>query len=261
MSTPASVVIPQCNYWMRVVISLELCVKEALISILHNEHNDPDYQGLPPDESALYQRMVQFKLNYQKQLKNVIKPNQWDILCPATKKSNAKDWDITLIVVVIRYVTNLPPPVGSWQQKVPSLMDHSKAAFCLLARELRNSINHGTVRNISKQLQFNDFWMRIEFILNGLYYNNMKLFKELETGNLKLYTSQIVKSLHDELVLLQESLEELETNKVDRNTARINNLRTIVDENTKEIDNVQTRTGNMCTLIDDNKNKIEDYRK
>ena len=68
MSTPAAVLIPQCDYWMRVVISLELCVKEALISILHNHDNDITYQGLPTDEGALYQHMVQFKANNEKKL-------------------------------------------------------------------------------------------------------------------------------------------------------------------------------------------------
>ena len=128
-------------------------------------------------------------------------------------------------------------------------------------------MNHGTIRNISTLAQFNNFWNDIENILKGLHYNNMQLFKDIETGSLKLYTSQIVKALHVDMVEIQQSLEEVELSK-DANTSRLNNLCNIVDDSTEgiidnkmEIDCMQKIIDSVCTIIDNNKDITEDYRK
>ncbi|XP_057298381.1 uncharacterized protein LOC130629256 isoform X1 [Hydractinia symbiolongicarpus] len=231
--------IPQCDFWMRVGLMLQLCVKSALVWILHNYHNDPTYTGLPDNEVALFNRMASFKNNYQSQLKSIVKPDQWLVLCPPTGKSNAKDWDITLIIIVICYETKLSPPQGGWKQKVPRPGDQSKAAFCLRARELRNNFNHGSINNILTHAQFISYVKTIDSILNGLCYNNMSLFHDLETGTLKMYTGQIVKTLETKLSCLEQFVSDMEIQKVDDNTKRIAAAETNVLDHSKQLSLLQ----------------------
>ena len=46
---------------MRVSVSLQVCVKPALLDILHNHMNDPTFQGLPENEIALFNLLNQYK--------------------------------------------------------------------------------------------------------------------------------------------------------------------------------------------------------
>ena len=61
MSTPLHIV--KSENWIRVNLAIEYCVKNVLISVLHNLDNDATYQGLPQDATLLYQRMLQCKQN------------------------------------------------------------------------------------------------------------------------------------------------------------------------------------------------------
>ena len=100
------------EHWVKVNLGVEIHVKDALLGVLHNDQNDPSYAGMPKDEQQLYQRMLLFKQRCKSNLKN-LKENQWNILCPATGRSNSKDWNITLIVVVIIHEVPIPPPQGN----------------------------------------------------------------------------------------------------------------------------------------------------
>ena len=64
MSTPLYIV--QSEYWIRVNLALEYCIKEALIDVLHNAHNDPSYRGLPTNPAQLYQVLFQCKQDKRK---------------------------------------------------------------------------------------------------------------------------------------------------------------------------------------------------
>ena len=209
MSTPTAVVVRECNYWIRVNLAAENHLRDALLNILHNRDNDPSYVGLPEDEVLFYHRMVKFKLREQNNLKNVIKLDQWNILCPPTGKTQSKKLDITLIVIVIRYETKLTPPCGGWILKLPHRIDVSKAAFCLLARELRNKIKHGTVEDISTLIQFDEFWAKFEFILIGLCYSDMTSFYKLKTNSLDPHVQQITDLFVNKVNVLEKDMKEL----------------------------------------------------
>ena len=43
-------VVGTADNWLRINLIGELCLKEALIGVLHNRMNDPSYQGLPENE-------------------------------------------------------------------------------------------------------------------------------------------------------------------------------------------------------------------
>ena len=99
MSSSAQAVIATSDYWIRVNLALEFCVREALIDILHNHGKDPSYQGLPTDAVQLYQYMMirQGDKEKYKFYHKILKPDQWALLCPTNGQSDSKEWDITLL--------------------------------------------------------------------------------------------------------------------------------------------------------------------
>ena len=196
MSDSAKEVVEKCELWIRVNLALEVCVKEALIDILHNIHNDPSYKGLPTDPIDLHQYLLRCK---SKQAYKKLKPDQWALLCPISGRSNPIsgrsnpiEWDITLIVFVIRNETTLKPSHGWSKDKSPPLTDTTKGGCIDHAKHLRNDLNHGSADAISTQPQFDRYWDRIKRILNGLYYQNMDKFHELKTASLDKYNGEIL---------------------------------------------------------------------
>ena len=189
MSDSAKDVVEKCEFWIRVNLALEVCVKEALIDILHNIHNDPSYKGLPTDPIDLYQYLLRCK---SKQAYKKLKPDQWALLCPTSGRSNPIEWDITLIIFVIRNETTLKPSHGWSKDKSPPLTDITKGGCIDHAKHLRNDLNHGSADAISTQPQFDRYWDRIKRILNGLYYQNMDKFHELKTASLDKYNGEIL---------------------------------------------------------------------
>ena len=179
MSTP--LVIIKAEYWIRVNLAIEYCMKDVLISILHNLDNDPSYHGLPTDPKQFYQEMLKCKQNTKHSLHKVLKADQWDILCPPNQQeTNFKDLDITILVALIRSVIGLKPK-GGWKIQCLQPNDTSKGAFVFLALKLRNEIKHGTMDDIQDLNTFRYYWQRIRDILIRLHYKNMASFDLFET--------------------------------------------------------------------------------
>ena len=194
MSTPLHIV--KSEYWIRVNLAIEYCVKNVLINVLHNLGNDATYQGLPQDATLLYQRMLQCKQDVKHPLHKVLSVDQWDILCPPNQQTHSKDFDITLLVAVIRSVIGFKPK-GGWKIKFIQPNDKSIGAFVFLARDLRNEIKHGSVDNIQNLQQFQHYWQRIRDILVGLHFTDMASFDLLETCPLDKYIDTISKQTND----------------------------------------------------------------
>jgi len=130
-----------------------------------------------------------------------LRPEQWDVLCPMNQQSNAKDWDITLLVAVIRSELKLAP-AGGWGN------DQSKGAFVFLIRNLRNEVKHGSINDIHTSNIFNLYWCRIEAILKGIKYKNMTFFYNLKTEPLDKHSIAItdtVKQLEIDVDILRNS--------------------------------------------------------
>lgn len=51
MSTPLHVL--KSEFWIRVILAIDHCVRKALVRVLHNIDNDVTYQGLPQDPGFL----------------------------------------------------------------------------------------------------------------------------------------------------------------------------------------------------------------
>ena len=197
----------QCDHWIRSGVALQRCVIPALLSVLHNTNNDPSYTGLPQDETKLFQRLCLFKKREEKHLKKVVRSDQWTILCPASGKTDSKTFDVTLLVIVIRYETNLPAPKGGWGIKNPDANDFSKAAFCIAARELRNLIIHSSIKSLESVNEFDDVWCKLEEILNGLNFNDITSFQSLKNSTLDhTLLSQAVSALQDKLSDMETSV-------------------------------------------------------
>ena len=109
------------RFWIRINLAVEIFLKKALLCFLHNAYKDPSYTGLTTDKAKLYLHMVQLKKEKEQQLQRVVRPKQWNVLCPpgGSKLSCSDDWDITLICVVAINTKGLPAPKGGWNTKSP----------------------------------------------------------------------------------------------------------------------------------------------
>jgi len=195
MSSSTASVIAKCEYWIRVNLAIELCLKEGLINILYNVDNDPSYIGLPSDPYDLFRYMQRCHQNRNNSLHKVLSQEQWDVLCPPNhQQTNSKEWDITLLVAVIRCELKLKP-LGGWKIKQLQPNDQSKGAFVYLIRELRNEIKHGSINEIDTLNNFTAYWNRIEFILIKINRKNMQFFYNLKTDPLDKYTIAITNSV------------------------------------------------------------------
>jgi len=212
------------QYWMRLSVTNQICVKEALLDILH----DP-VTGVSKNEQNFYQMLVVFKANEKRNLRGVIKPFQWQILChvcdvncstpcPNNGNTDSNDLDITCIIVLIIHLTTLPPPLGrsGWKQTQPQQGDHSVAAFVLLARDLRNRLSHCSLADFETKADFDKEWNGMKAILLGLGYKNMQLFHQLEHAPLDPYLNHQVQTLKDAVANLVN--------------VEINNLKFLIDE-------------------------------
>jgi len=204
----------------------------VLINILHNTDNDPSYVGLPSDPYQFFQHMKQCKQNRNHPLNNgkgKLRPEQWKVLCPPNQQSNANDWDITLLVAVIRCELKLSPS-GGWNIKQLDANDKSKGVFVFLIRNLRNEIKHGSIDEIDTLIKFTPFWNRIEFILKGINYKNMQFFYNLKTDPLDRHSIAI-------------------TNVVSQLEIDVDNLSNMATDNTKDIIDIKKNIDWIQTFL------------
>jgi len=191
--------------WMRLSVTNQVCVKGALLDILH----DPTI-GVSKNKQKFCTLLFTFKAQEERNLRGVIKPFQWQILChfcdancstpcPKSGQTDSNDLDITCIIVLIIHLTKLPPPLGrnGWRQTLPQQGDVSVAASVLLARDLRNFLSHCSFLQLQTRVDFDREWKRMENVLSGLGYKNKKLFHELEHASLDPYHEQQVEALKD----------------------------------------------------------------
>ena len=64
-SLSATKAVETSQNWLRANLIGELCLTDALLTILHNRNNDRNYVGLPENGAQLYDRMVTFKTNHK----------------------------------------------------------------------------------------------------------------------------------------------------------------------------------------------------
>jgi len=185
MGSKLSAEVNQHKYWLRLILALEVHVSRALLDVVQNRNKDSSYQGLPEKHVDLYNYLKRNHNSIIQQLKKnkILNEDQLDLLFPANGQTDSSKWDITLIVIVIRYCVNIPPPTNGWKKQL-AVGDNTKSAGAIKARDLRNWLKHGKIDDVKTKAQFDGKWAEINNLLICLDYNNIPKFNDLETDDL-----------------------------------------------------------------------------
>ncbi|XP_076075707.1 E3 ubiquitin-protein ligase DZIP3-like [Mytilus galloprovincialis] len=73
--------------------------------------------------------------------KHIINKAQWRLLFPHVGVPDSNTFDVTLMVVLLRNLTNLPPPTGGYD-KLPFSSDTTPTADLARIKHYRNSLAH-----------------------------------------------------------------------------------------------------------------------
>ena len=171
--------IKDIEYWLRLATFMHQPLKLALLNVLHNTSSNPFYVGLPSDPSDLYQNLsTRHYATIQRLVaKKVLQQNHVELLFPTNKTStDSQEFDITLIVVLIRNCTTLPAPLKGWNDKKPPDSDTGVAADVVRGREWRNYVHHTEPSDVD-EVVFNMKWDEGVGIVKrlGLTYDTSRL--------------------------------------------------------------------------------------
>ena len=241
--------------WLGANLIGELCLTEVLLTVLHDKQN-----GLPEDGKQLHKVMMNFKSKCQNKLGKIIKKHQWELICPKSGVSNSKDWDITLLKVVIQYnVLNSSPPVKGWEKDI-SPTDHSLAADVCRVKDIRNELKHSTIKTFSVQTHYDDVIRRIEAILKRVNYQRMQLFEDLKSGFFELHTSLAVTLLQDKLSDIYKEMDILQKQGAE-NTLDILDLKHDVRVHIADDKKQNEKLEDLTDDVNDMKNYVEQFKK
>jgi hypothetical protein len=102
------------------------------------------------------------KLRYK-----VINPSQWKLLYPSSGTPDSKNFDVTLLTVLLRNICGLSRPASGWDALPPD-SDTSVAANIARIKFYRNQVHaHITTTEIADN-EFEDLWLEISKALIGL---------------------------------------------------------------------------------------------
>ena len=97
--------------------------------------------------------------------RNILNPIQWGVLYPAIPSSvSAKNFDITLLVILLRNMCGLSPPATGWDAYPPEA-DNSCQADIVRLRHFRNTIYGHAERASVDDKTFKDHWRDIRDVL------------------------------------------------------------------------------------------------
>ena len=100
--------------------------------------------------------------------KRIVNPTQWGKLYPTIPTSvSSASFDITLLMVLLRNICHLTPPVSGWD-KLPSATNTSTEANIARVKYYRNTVyGHATQASVDDK-SFNSHWQDISNALVGL---------------------------------------------------------------------------------------------
>ena len=100
--------------------------------------------------------------------RRVIFDDQWETLFPGTgDPPNIEEFDITLLHLLIREFSNLPPPSGTGWHTLPAQSDASIEANIARIKYFRNELSHSPSTAITES-EFEDKWNQISSALEGI---------------------------------------------------------------------------------------------
>ena len=95
--------------------------------------------------------------------KRVLNPKQWSLLYPSAPATvSSKQFDITLLIVLLRNICGLSPPIttGSWD-KLPPVTDVSREADMVRVKYFRNTVYGHAEQASVDDVTFNNQWTDI----------------------------------------------------------------------------------------------------
>ena len=109
----------------------------------------------------VHQKQLQ-KLRYK-----VITNLQWDLLYPASGNPDSKNYDITLLTILLRNICRLPSPVTGWNT-MPPVADRSIEANITRIKLFRNEVYAHVSSTEVEDAQFENLWQSISQALVDL---------------------------------------------------------------------------------------------
>ena len=100
--------------------------------------------------------------------KRILNPAQWGKLYPSSPSSvSSKDFDVTLLVLLLRNICGLVPPATGWDSLPPSA-DMSAEANIARVKYYRNHVYGNASQASVDDTTFNTYWQDISNALVGL---------------------------------------------------------------------------------------------
>ena len=141
--------------------------------------------------------------------KRVLNQKQWEILFPANMQSVAsKEFDITLLMVLLRNICDLVPPVTGWDGSPPA-KDISLEADIARIKHYRNTVYGHTNEASVDDEQYNMYWQEIKDVLvrlGGPHYESV--INHLATDCMDPESEQKYRDLLRQWVQDEESIKE-----------------------------------------------------
>ncbi|XP_062566082.1 uncharacterized protein LOC134228439 [Saccostrea cucullata] len=96
----------------------------------------------------------------------IIAAQQWKTLYPSSGYVNSRQFDVTLLILLLRYMTNVPAPVTGFE-KLPVQTDDSVGADLARIKHYRNLVAHSNNAKLS-EADFDNYWVDIESAIERL---------------------------------------------------------------------------------------------
>ena len=146
--------------------------------------------------------------------KGILNPTQWGKLYPANKSAvSSKNFDITLLMVLLRSICGLLPPASGWD-KLPPATDTTLEADIVRIKCYRNTVyGHASEASVDDPT-FNQYWKDIQDALvrlRGAGYQSAidDLKKECIDPDFEEHSKELLKQWVVDEVSIKKSLDEL----------------------------------------------------
>lgn len=168
--------------------------------------------------------------------RGILNPLQWDKLYPTVKSSvSSRDFDITLLMVLLRNICGLAPPATGWDA-LPPASDTTLQADLARIKHYRNTVyGHASQASVDGAL-FNRYWKDIQRVLlrlGGAGYQDAidNLKKERLEPELEEYYKDLLKRWAMDEVSIKERLSEMD----EKFTKKFDDLKVTMDNREKRI--------------------------
>ncbi|XP_063442698.1 uncharacterized protein LOC134722999 [Mytilus trossulus] len=157
--------------------------------------------------------------NTQLEILRAIPGTVWPSYLPAMpvggKATSSKDFDLTLMICLLRNIGNLKQPSKGWDQ-LPNPNDMSPGANLATLKWYRNKLAHTTVTSMDKN-DFTDKWTRVEKALTSLNIGNRPtelneiLNYDLDGEQAKTFANAELKQMKKEYMDCEKEKEQIES--------------------------------------------------